>query len=315
MERAIFSSLLIACLSFGGFAQEGEQDVLGRHVYMAKNFKKADKVVFSKFIVTFSTAASQAGPLDEEHSRYGAYLKGASIDVMQQLTDSLYSLYRKYLVDAGYEILDNSAVTQSKSMASWKLEESTGTPWLADLPYDLQQFGDREVAICFATGTPDYEHADLTRLPGKNGKFQDLSNETDAIVISAGFHVYFMEYDKNALGNTNVVNGTPKLYLASNMQTRLNTQVTFHYWTEKMKEPIMATYWLEEPLEYKKPFGTYGSQREAISGSSLSPDGIKSKANNYVEVKKSVYATACDELLQDFSRMSLDDWQRSIKEK
>ena len=317
MERAILSSLLIVCLSFGVFAQDEEQevDVLGRHVYMAKNFKKADKVVFSKFIVTYSTAASQAGPLDEEHSRFGTYLQGASKELMQQVTDSLYAMYCEFLTDAGYEILDNTAVTQSKSLASWKLEESTGEPWLADLPYDLQQFGDREVAICFAKGTPNYQHADLTRLPGKNGKFQDLSNETDAIVISAGFHVYFMEYDKNALGNTNVVNGGPKLYLASNMQTRLNTQVTFHYWTEKMKEPIMATYWLEEPLEYNKTFGTYGSQKEAISGGDLSPKGTSSKANNYVEAEKAVYATGSDELLQDFSKMALNDWQSSIKGK
>lgn len=315
MKHSLLSGLLALCLTYGASAQEPKEDVLGRHVYMAKHFKKSDKVVFSKFIVTFSTASSQAGPLDEEHARFGTFLQGVSPEVLQHITDSLFTGYRRVLQSLGYEVLAPSSVIDSKSLASWKLKEGSGEPWLVDLPYDLQQFGDREVAICFAHGTPDYRDSDLTRLPGKNGKFQDLSNETDAIVISAGFHVYFMDYDPHALGNSDIMPGTPMLYMASNMQTRLNTQLTFHYWTEKMKEPIMATYWLTDPLINPDQLGPLSSQNEAFNRGGLAPLENAGVANNFVLAEDEEFRNGSIELLSTFSKMAMDDWQVSIKER
>jgi len=315
MTRAILPLLLVFTFSFSLIAQEEDQDFFGRHTYMAKKFKKIDKIAFSKFIVTFSTAASQTGPLDAEHSRYGTFLNGISAEMLQQITDSLYADFTTQLAGLGYEVLDDKLVVGSKTFEKWNLELGTKTPWLADLPYDIQQFGDREVAICFASETPDYRHADLTRLPGKNGKFQDLSNELGAIVISVGFHVYFMDYDKNSLGKTSMKAGQPKLYLASNMQTKLNTQITFHLWDEKMKEPVMATYWLADPLYSESEIGSVASSVEAVKGGDLSPNNSDALANNVLTANKKTYKMSAETLLEKFANMALEDWQNSIHDR
>ena len=82
-----------------------------------------------------------------------------------------------------------------------------------------------------------------------------------------------------------------------------------------MKEPIMATYWLDDPLYSENSIGSVASSVEVVKGNELSPRNSNAMANNILTVNKKTYQISVEALLERFASMALRDWQNTIQDR